>query len=457
MVNSINVKNIQVTFFGEVDGFGFASEHIEQQIQANDGEELEILINSPGGAVFEGINIASLLQRRNGHTITTATGLAASIATVILMAGDTVQMDKDAFIMIHDAWAFEAGDSKEMRKTARLLDKISDKIADIYTDQVVRAGKMVDGDREKTKDFLRQKMRAETWLNAEEALKLGLIDKIVDAKHIEEEKEEGEQVTDFNAKFYNKLTKFNNTPTTLLNKYKMCDCKSKINNAIEEMVNEETNRAAIVKQLASAAGISEDTINAILAGDIDCPPLRRLEGFASVLDISMKTIVDSGTSDGCNYGGETETENNTKNMNEKKTLFQKLAVMLGFKATVEDAPQPEAIEVKPSQQQEEETKEEPMTNEQMIEALKNEGFSIEAPKAEVKEVENKEFTELQAKLAKMEKEQEALKAQLKDEKFKAAGKSADGAGEQSKEDKRLDVGQSNRDAFDALANMARNK
>jgi enoyl-CoA hydratase/carnithine racemase len=136
------------------------------------------------------------------------------------MAGDTVQMDKDAFLMIHDAWAFEMGDAKEMRKTARLLDKISAQIAIIYTNQIGKAGKLIDGDRDKTIERMRQLMRAETWLNADEALKLGLVDKVVNAK----EKPEtvnftGSQQSDVEAKFRACLKSYKNTPNNILHKY----------------------------------------------------------------------------------------------------------------------------------------------------------------------------------------------------------------------------------------------
>jgi ATP-dependent Clp protease protease subunit len=224
MASTTNIQNKDILFFGEVDDWGFASDFFAETLAQNEGEELEFLINSPGGAVFEGINIASILQRREGKTITTATGLAASIATVILLAGDVVQMDKDAFLMIHDAWAYEAGDAKELRKTARLLDKISAQIAEIYTEQIAKAGKLIDGDKEKTRSKMRELMRAETWLTAQEALNIGLIDRIVSGRD-DEEKEpftmpaENRTDSNLNAKFYNCLKGYKNTPKQLLNKY----------------------------------------------------------------------------------------------------------------------------------------------------------------------------------------------------------------------------------------------
>jgi ATP-dependent protease ClpP protease subunit/transcriptional regulator with XRE-family HTH domain len=480
MANSQNIQNAtQITFFGEVDEMGFATSQVVDHIAANEGEELELLINSPGGAVFEGINIASLLQRREAHTTTTATGLAASIATVVLMAGDTVQMDKDAFLMIHDAWAFEAGDSREMRKTARLLDKISTQIADIYTEQIAKSGKLIDGDREKTKEHIRQQMRQEKWLNAEEALKMGLIDKIVNAKQLNPmpTTKEGQQQRDtFNAKFYNRLTKFKNTPSQLLNKYKMCEQCNKengikngasltatLNRAVDAMTDDSTTRGQIIEQMASAAGISASTVNQILAGDIDCPPLRRLEGFASVLDISMKSIIDAGTRDGCNYGGETESNNKNNTMNEEKRTIW--AAIKGFFVSEikAEAQTLEAAETAEKEAQQDEQ----MTDAEMMQALKDKGYNIEKIEAkeevkteqpETKETETVDpMAAINAKLEALQKENEAFKAELKEAKFKAAAKASDAQGEGKTSENKYKISAANKAAFEGLAQLIKSK
>jgi ATP-dependent protease ClpP protease subunit len=222
MANTINTpKAATLEFFGPVDDFyGIGLESLTRDLKRVNGENLEILINSPGGDVFEGIAIGEMLTRRNGETTTTAIGLAASIATVVLMAGDNVQMSESATLMIHDAWAFEAGDAETMQKTSELLDKLSNTIADIYTNQIEKAGKLVDGDREKTKESIRAMMKEEKWLNAAEALDLGLIDKIVDnAPELEEINTVGTQARDNDSKFRACLKAYKNTPTNILNKY----------------------------------------------------------------------------------------------------------------------------------------------------------------------------------------------------------------------------------------------
>jgi ATP-dependent Clp protease protease subunit len=372
MASTTNIQNKDILFFGEVDDWGFASGFFAETLAQNEGEELEFLINSPGGAVFEGINIASILQRREGRTITTATGLAASIATVILLAGDVVQMDEDAFLMIHDAWAYEAGDAKELRKTARLLDKISAQIAEIYTNQIEKAGKLIDGDKEKTRSKMRELMRAETWLTAQEALNIGLIDRIVSGRDDEEKEHfpmpaENRTDSNLNAKFYNCLKGFKNTPKQLLNKY-------------------------------------------------DTKPMEK----------------------------------------DKKSLWQSIKAFFApeLKAEIEAAQLPATEEEQPTTIENETEKE--MTQEEMIQALKEQGFEVSAKEVEPQPEEKAEETtdvnaQLLTELKAMKEKQSKLEAQLKDAQFAKAGKSAAGKGEEKETEKGPNVGAQNKAAFASLA------
>lgn len=74
-----------------------------------------------------------------------------------------------------------------------------------------------------------------------------------------------------------------------------------LNSGIDAQTDDDTSRADIVSQMARAAGIATDTVNAILNADVNCPPLRRLEGFAEVLDVSMASLRSAAESDGCEY------------------------------------------------------------------------------------------------------------------------------------------------------------
>src|SRR5690606_36610356 len=124
-------------------------------------------LNSPGGDVFDGMAVYAALKRREEPTTVIVDGLAASIASVIALGADKVVMAPKAKMMIHDGWTAAAGNAADFRKLVALLDDTSNTIASVYAD---KAG----GDVE----FWRERMRAETWYSAEEALAAGLIDEI---------------------------------------------------------------------------------------------------------------------------------------------------------------------------------------------------------------------------------------------------------------------------------------
>lgn len=79
-----------------------------------------------------------------------------------------------------------------------------------------------------------------------------------------------------------------------------------LNSAIESKATDETSASDIKGQMASAAGIEQDTVNQILNGSISCPPVERLEGFAEVLDVSLETLQSAAESDGCSYSDDGE-------------------------------------------------------------------------------------------------------------------------------------------------------
>jgi ATP-dependent Clp protease, protease subunit len=132
-----------------------------------DISELTVRINSGGGDVFAGQTIHSLLRSHKAKVTVYVDGLAASIASVIAMAGDTVIMPRNAMMMIHNPWTIGWGNAADFRKLADDLDKIRESIIAAYQD---KAGI----EREKLIELL----DAETWLTADEAQEYGLIDEV---------------------------------------------------------------------------------------------------------------------------------------------------------------------------------------------------------------------------------------------------------------------------------------
>lgn len=137
--------------------------------------ELNIYINSPGGDVFEGNTIMNMLKRKKCTKNVYIDGLAASIASVIAMAGDKVIMPSNSMIMIHNAWTYCAGNSQELRKLADDLDKVNTSIRQAYLD---KAGEKLD------EETVIKLMDAETWLTAQECYDYGLCDVIGDEKSV---------------------------------------------------------------------------------------------------------------------------------------------------------------------------------------------------------------------------------------------------------------------------------
>lgn len=165
---------------------GIAPKALVDEITALDVDDLNVYINSPGGAAWDGIAIMNALRRHKAKVHVTVDALAASAASMIAMAGDRITMNRGAQLMIHDASGMAWGNAAMMEETAQVLHKLSNSYADTYA---ARAG----GSRE----HWRELMQAETWYTAEEAVEAGLADDWVDAKVDAEEATAGFDLSGF--------------------------------------------------------------------------------------------------------------------------------------------------------------------------------------------------------------------------------------------------------------------
>jgi len=127
-----------------------------------DTAKLNIYINSGGGNVFAGLAIYNILKRHKAYKTVYVDGLAASIASVIMFAGDKIIIPSNSFTMIHKAWTFVVGNANDLRKMADDLDRIEEGIVNVYADN------LADGVKIET---IKQMMNDETWLNGYEASK----------------------------------------------------------------------------------------------------------------------------------------------------------------------------------------------------------------------------------------------------------------------------------------------
>jgi len=98
-------------------------------------KNISVRINSPGGDVFDGVAIFNALKEHPAHVTTKIEGLAASIASIIALAGDEVQAHKNAMYMVHDPWVLAAGNQYDLREIADILGKIGGNMLDIYYDK----------------------------------------------------------------------------------------------------------------------------------------------------------------------------------------------------------------------------------------------------------------------------------------------------------------------------------
>ena len=156
---------------------------------------LNVYINSPGGDVFEGVAIFNMLKRHKAKVKVYIDGLAASIASVIAMAGDEIYMPNNSFMMVHNAWVSTSGNAEELRKLADNLEKINTSIRESYLN---KAGEKLD------EVTLINLLNNESWLTAKECFDYGLCD------FLDEEK-------NFSAKTDEKaLEKYKNTPKQFL-------------------------------------------------------------------------------------------------------------------------------------------------------------------------------------------------------------------------------------------------
>ena len=146
-------------------GGGVTAKNFQKELSEIKASQIDLHINSPGGMVFEGITIYNLLKQHPANVTTYIDGLAASIASVIALAGDKVIMAENALFMIHKASGMVVGNSDDMRDFAEKLDKVNGSIATTYISKTKKGGKEID-----------DLMAAETWMTADEALEMGFVD-----------------------------------------------------------------------------------------------------------------------------------------------------------------------------------------------------------------------------------------------------------------------------------------
>lgn len=160
----------EIEILGEIGESGWVSEFttakmVKDQLKAIGKAPVLVTINSPGGDAFEGIAIYNLLREHQAKVTVHVLGLAASAASIIAMAGDTIKVGEAAMLMIHSSHGVAVGDQSDMREFADLLDAIDRSVACLYA---ARSGK--------TEPEVLAMMKKETWMSGAEAVKAGFAD-----------------------------------------------------------------------------------------------------------------------------------------------------------------------------------------------------------------------------------------------------------------------------------------
>ena len=161
-----------LTLYGDIGagwfGDGITAESVKAELEQCRGD-LTVYISSAGGSVFEGLAIHSQLKRYAGGKVTCVVdGLAASIASVIALAGSRTEMSAASLMMIHEAQTICMGNAAELRKCADDLDAVTGTIRGVYTRKSGKSDAKVA-----------EMMAAETWLDAEDCVKQGFADAVV--------------------------------------------------------------------------------------------------------------------------------------------------------------------------------------------------------------------------------------------------------------------------------------
>lgn len=155
-------------FFGE----GFTAKRMSAVLRSiGEDKDVVININSPGGDVFEAATIYNLLAQHKGDVTVNILGLAASAASVIAMAGDTINISKIGFLMIHNAWSIVMGNKDDLREAADILELFDKSILAAYASRA-----SIDENK------IAKMMNNETWIGADDAIEYGFADAIIETK-----------------------------------------------------------------------------------------------------------------------------------------------------------------------------------------------------------------------------------------------------------------------------------
>ena len=161
----------EISIYDEIGMWGVTAKQFISDLKAlGDVKDITVSINSPGGSVFDGLTIYNALRASGANVTVKVMGIAASIASIIAMAGKKIVMPENSFMMIHNPLNGIYGNADDMREMADILDKVGSSLVATY---VARTGK--------SEEEVKALMDAETYMTAAEAKELGFADEVIPA------------------------------------------------------------------------------------------------------------------------------------------------------------------------------------------------------------------------------------------------------------------------------------
>ncbi len=160
-------KKASIYLYDEIGYVGITAKDFVRDLNEVSAPEIELHLDTPGGEVFDGITIYNALRDHPASITVIVDSMAASAGSFIAQAGDHRIMNRNSTMMIHDGHGMVIGNASDMASMVESLDRVSNNIASIYAERAGGSGA----------DW-REKMRAETWYTADEAVEAGLADEV---------------------------------------------------------------------------------------------------------------------------------------------------------------------------------------------------------------------------------------------------------------------------------------
>lgn len=177
-VRAVEVGDNVITMFDAIgedywSGGGITAKSVAAQLRAIGPRPIEIQLNSPGGDMFEGIAIYNVLREHPQPITVKIMGMAASAASIIAMAGDSIEIGAASFMMIHNCWVVAVGNRHDMAETADWLEPFDQAMVSLYAQRTGRDAKQIA-----------KWMDAETYMSGSQAIERGFADALLSADSV---------------------------------------------------------------------------------------------------------------------------------------------------------------------------------------------------------------------------------------------------------------------------------